>query len=129
MNRFSALSKSKCPNCHQGEIYQKKHLFSFGKINDDCESCGHKFDKEPGFFMGAMYVSYGLVIAECVAIFVLIQFFFTSFLDVRMVPIMLSVILLMSGFNYSFSRVVWMYLFTSKGASQTQFKKEGAVEH
>ncbi len=123
MNRFKALSKSKCPNCYQGEIYEKKRLFWFGKINENCKSCGHKFDKEPGFFMGAMYVSYGLVIAECVAVFVLIQFFFEQFLDARMVPIMLAVILVMSGFNYSFSRVLWIYMFTSKGSSLTQFKK------
>ncbi|NOQ75724.1 MAG: DUF983 domain-containing protein [Crocinitomix sp.] len=124
MNRFNAIIKSKCPNCYQGEIYSKKRLFWFGKINDNCESCGHKFDKEPGFFLGAMYVSYGLVIAECVAAFVIVQFFFESFLDARMVPIMLGVILVMSGFNYSFSRVIWMFLFTGKGRSLTQFKKE-----
>lgn len=123
MNRFKALAKSKCPNCHEGEIYEKKRLFWFGKIHESCPSCGHKFEKEPGFFMGAMYVSYGLAIAECVATFVLVQLFFEQFLDTRMVPIMLAVILVTSGFNYSFSRVLWMYMFTSKGSSLTQFKE------
>jgi uncharacterized protein (DUF983 family) len=129
MNRLIAIVKSKCPNCHKGEIYEKKRLFWFGKIHNNCEVCGHKFDKEPGFFLGAMYASYGLVVAECLVTYVLVQFFFEAFLDTRMVPIMLGVILIMSGFNYSFSRVVWMFLFTGKGKSRTQFKKDSVVNY
>ena len=28
-----------------------------------CPVCGHRFEREPGFFQGAMYVSYGIGIA------------------------------------------------------------------
>lgn len=29
-------------------------------MNPVCPVCGHRFEREPGFFQGAMYVSYGI---------------------------------------------------------------------
>jgi hypothetical protein len=29
-------------------------------MNTVCPVCGHRFEREPGFFQGAMYVSYGI---------------------------------------------------------------------
>ena len=31
-------------------------------MNDLCPVCGLKFDREPGYFLGAMYISYGLAL-------------------------------------------------------------------
>lgn len=124
MTRFSALWNYRCPNCEKGSIYQRKDRFWFGKMHDKCQICEHKFDKEPGFFFGAMYVSYGLNVAEGIATFIICQFFFASFFDRMMVPILLVVIILLSGFNYTLSRVIWIYFFTQKGQSLTQQAKK-----
>lgn len=32
-------------------------------MHDRCPSCGLLFNREPGYFLGAMYISYGLGIA------------------------------------------------------------------
>lgn len=32
-------------------------------MNERCPSCGLLFNREPGYFLGAMYVSYGLGLA------------------------------------------------------------------
>jgi hypothetical protein len=29
-------------------------------MNDECPVCGHRFEREPGYFLGAMYISYPL---------------------------------------------------------------------
>jgi len=29
-------------------------------MHDRCPSCGLRFNREPGYFLGAMYISYGL---------------------------------------------------------------------
>lgn len=34
------------------------------EMNATCPVCGHRFEREPGFFQGAMYVSYGLGIGR-----------------------------------------------------------------
>lgn len=124
MRRLGALISQKCPNCEEGSVYEKNTYFGFGKIRDNCPKCAHKFDREPGFFFGAMYVSYALTIAECVGTFIICQFFFDTFFSVWMVPILLGVILILSGFNYTYSRIIWMYLFTGKGKSHT-----ATIEH
>jgi hypothetical protein len=31
-------------------------------MNDSCPSCGLRFNREPGYFLGAMYISYGLAL-------------------------------------------------------------------
>jgi len=31
-------------------------------MNDTCPTCGLKFEREPGYFMGALYISYALAI-------------------------------------------------------------------
>ena len=30
------------------------------EMSATCPVCGHRFEREPGFFQGAMYVSYGI---------------------------------------------------------------------
>jgi hypothetical protein len=32
-------------------------------MKDRCPTCGLHFDREPGYFLGAMYISYGLGVA------------------------------------------------------------------
>ncbi|WP_243739403.1 hypothetical protein [Flavicella sediminum] len=80
-------------------------------MNKFCASCHHKFQKEPGFFVGAMYVSYALGIAEVLATFFVLGLFFEKTFDLRMLPIIATVIVLLTFFNVRFSRMIWMYLF------------------
>ncbi|WP_027418692.1 hypothetical protein [Crocinitomix catalasitica] len=120
MSRLISLVKGQCPNCENGDVFKSKLGFRYGKMNDSCSNCHHKFDKEPGFFLGAMYASYALGIAEAVGAFIIAQFFFTEVLNFWMIPIVLGTIIMFSGFNYNYSRVIWMYMFTKKGTSKSQ---------
>lgn len=37
-------------------------------MHDSCPECGLRFNREPGYFLGAMYVSYALALVLIVAI-------------------------------------------------------------
>lgn len=103
-----------CPHCHQGKIFKEKSIFfkfGFPKMNSHCSHCQYKFEKEPGFFFGAMYVSYGLTVAESIATYVIAQFFFDKAFDLRLIPIIGVVILAMASFNIRLSRLLWIYMF------------------
>ncbi len=117
MSRIGSLINYKCPSCEQGSIYKSRGFFRFGKMNKHCPSCNFKFEKEPGFFYGAMYVSYALTVAQIVGTFVICQFFFNDLFDARILPFMIGVIFIMSPINFKLSRVLWMYFFTRKNAS------------
>jgi uncharacterized protein (DUF983 family) len=50
-----ALLRQRCPRCCQGKIY----LAGF-RMNTRCPMCELLFDREPGYFLGALYISYGM---------------------------------------------------------------------
>jgi uncharacterized protein (DUF983 family) len=121
MASLVSILKCKCPNCSKGHVYKKHHFFSYAKMNESCEVCKYSFDKEPGFFYGAMYVSYGLTVAECVSVFVACGvLFFDNWFSYYLIPIMIAVVLLLSPVNYRLSRVVWIALFVKKSTNVSQ---------
>ncbi len=59
MNIFDSIFKYKCPKCRQGDLYKKPFRFSNPlDMNEQCDICGQKFEPEPGYYFGAMFVSY-----------------------------------------------------------------------
>lgn len=55
-----------CPRCHESKMFLNANPYKFenwDKMHSDCPTCGLHFEREPGFFQGAMYVSYGLGVA------------------------------------------------------------------
>ena len=64
----------KCPKCCVGDFYKDKNpynLKTFVDSSNNCPHCGESFEKEVGFYYGAMYVSYGLNVALGVGLFLL----------------------------------------------------------
>lgn len=51
---FRAI-RLRCPGCGQGKLF--RGLFT---MNDECPECGHPFQRESGFYLGAIYFNYGL---------------------------------------------------------------------
>lgn len=55
---LAGILTRRCSRCRQGPVFRSTWV-----MNDDCPTCGLDFDRgEPGYFTGAMYVSYALVI-------------------------------------------------------------------
>ncbi len=105
---------NKCPNCKEGHIYERKNIyfnFSKNKMNKTCDKCGFKFEKEPGYFFGAMYVSYALGVAEALITVIIGAYFYDTALTPKLLPWIIIVLMLMSSFNMRVSRIIWMYLF------------------
>lgn len=80
-------------------------------MNQYCPHCQYKFEKEPGYFFGAMYVNYGLTVAQGIATYLIAQQFFTELFDLRIIAIIGLVILSMAPFNIRLSRLLWIYMF------------------
>ncbi|MCI2228736.1 DUF983 domain-containing protein [Polaribacter sp. MSW13] len=107
--------KCKCPNCKNGKMYNQLGnllLFRVPKMNTHCNECNFKFEKEPGFFFGAMFVSYALISAEMIANIVLFKLIFDfSYISVAILAI--TTVILLSTFNLRVSRSIWVYMFYS----------------
>jgi hypothetical protein len=80
-------------------------------MHENCSICGTKFEKEPGFFFGAMFVSYGLGVAEALITYFICMPFFEETFDLRIIPIIGVVILSLTLVNIKLSRIIWIYMF------------------
>jgi uncharacterized protein (DUF983 family) len=108
------ILSNECPNCHKGKVFRDKSFFfslGFPKMNEHCSHCHTKFEKEPGYFFGAMFVNYALTVGEGLITFAIASQFFTERFDLRIIPIIGAVIIALCFFNIRFSRMIWMYLF------------------
>ncbi len=53
---FTRTCKNRCPRCGEGKVL--KDIFT---RQDACEVCNFKYDRENGFFLGGIPVSYALI--------------------------------------------------------------------
>ena len=63
------ILRQRCPSCRTGNIFRYSIFRGLPRMHERCPVCDLKFEREPGYFLGAMYVSYalGLVIIALIA--------------------------------------------------------------
>jgi len=60
----------KCPRCGAGPLYAKPF-----KMLGNCPGCGLKFEREQGYFVGAIYITYAATVGIAVPGFFLLDVF------------------------------------------------------
>src|ERR1700756_3044586 len=64
---FNAAWHCKCPKCRKGDMFGNGALGFFSqKMHTYCPYCHFQFEIEPGYFYVAMFVSYGMIVAEMI---------------------------------------------------------------
>lgn len=59
MNIISSIFKYKCPSCREGNLYVAPlDIKNPLNMHEHCAVCGQKTEPEPGFYYGAMFLSY-----------------------------------------------------------------------
>lgn len=109
-----SIVQHKCPRCLEGNIFPEKNPYILRKtaeMNMRCPECDLNLWPEPGFFYGAMYVSYAFTIAIGTAVFIL-HYLLHGKIDVIWFLIELSVALLLAApYTFRTSRVIWLNFF------------------
>ena len=104
--------RDKCPNCGKGHVFkQDTGFFQLPVMNDYCDHCQYHFDREPGYFIGAMYISYGLAVLQGIATFLICHFFFPSLSTAWQATLVILVMLLCGRKNYKLSRILYIHIF------------------
>ena len=73
-SKLNSILTGTCPRCQNESMYVKKNPFKLTtvlKMHEACSHCGLKYQLEPSFFFGAMYVSYGVNVAIGIATFII----------------------------------------------------------
>ena len=120
---YSALW-NKCPKCHQSNVFITNNPYNlkrFDKMNVTCDFCGVKFEKEPGFYQGAMYVSYALMVGWFVITWVFDTFITQGEIKYYLAFLIATTILFMP-LTFRISRLLWINFFIHYDKSK--IKKE-----
>lgn len=114
--RLIKILQCKCPNCSKGDIFQTSgniFLLRMPRMHVTCPNCGFRFEKETGFFFGAMFVSYALAAALMISTMALLW----GILDFHPLNVFITItvlILLTSTYNFMLARTIWIYIFFKK---------------
>ena len=114
-SKLYSILTGTCPKCQNESMYLDKNPLHFNKIlkmHENCSHCGLKYQIEPSFFYGAMYVSYGLNVAVGIAAFLISFVIFGSSLKVAFIAIIASLIVLFP-FVLRWSRNIYINMFVS----------------
>ena len=108
-----AAVNAKCPKCRRGDMFANgMYSFSSQKMNETCPHCGFRFEIEPGYFYVAMFVSYAFNVAQMVTLAVALYMLTGSRNPWIYVSVLLGSAVLLSPFNFRYSRVVLLYWLT-----------------
>lgn len=125
-SKLYSILLQKCPNCHEGKMFEHAVWSSkFAKMNDNCSHCGFDFKQEPSYYFGAMYVSYGIQVAIFVGIFLLLRYTIDPHPDVYIYSMIAATVLIIP-WNFRISRSAWINMFVSykQFGKQTSIKPE-----
>ena len=121
-SKLNSILTGSCPRCQNESMYVDKnplHLSKLLKMNEKCSHCDLKYQIEPSFFYGAMYVSYGLNVGLGVASFIISYVFLKANLKVAFLSILASNVILFP-FVLRWARNIYINIFVSY---DKQFKK------
>ncbi|MDR6563405.1 MULTISPECIES: DUF983 domain-containing protein [unclassified Arcicella] len=112
-SRIQAIIEAKCPQCREGKMFMYPfwQINKFDKMHDNCPVCNLRFEVEPGFWYGAMFISYGINVGFLALLGVAIFFIFND------PPILYYIIpitvlsLAAVPFNFRASRSIFIHLF------------------
>ena len=98
-----------CPRCRAGSIYSTSIFRIFPRMHERCPVCGLKFEREQGYFLGAMYFSYAIGIVAISLLGLLVWAFWRWDLPACVAAAFLLFLPATPVVTF-FSRVLWIYL-------------------
>jgi uncharacterized protein (DUF983 family) len=100
-----SIAWQRCPKCHEGPAFR-----SLLTMHEVCPVCGRVFEREPGYFVGAMYVSYALAIPVYLAVAGILGLLLRGWSDLAILALALPLFVPLAPILFRYSRVIWMHL-------------------
>jgi uncharacterized protein (DUF983 family) len=102
-----------CPRCHKGNVFKNNNPYSFNNgltMLDSCSECNLKYEREPGFFYGALYVSYAFMSGIFIIWFVA-DLLWIHMDSVKLAMVVMVSMLLLFPVVYRSARILWLNFF------------------
>ena len=104
--RLRAIVTQRCPVCLNGKMFAGRL-----RMHPTCPVCGHRFEREQGFFQGAMYVSWVLGVSYLAVLGVLAQLVLVPRIGIAWaVACVVAIHVTCIPLVFRYSRVIWAHL-------------------
>lgn len=113
-SKLSAILGGKCPRCRKGNMFQHGPLnyMHFADMHKDCPCCNLHYEVEPGFWQGAMYVTYSFSIAILITCFAIITINNPDTPFMVYVVVVTAIAVALAPLNFRYGRIIYMHLFS-----------------
>ena len=114
-SKLYSIFFNRCPRCQRGSFFAVNNPYNlkrFDQMNERCPCCGERFVREPGYYTGALYVSYAYYTALIVTCFIV----FEVFLDMDLTYFLIILVVLIIGLTpcvFRLARLTWINFFVS----------------
>lgn len=112
--KLYSIIKLKCPHCHEGDFFEGRNFYNFktpSKSHDVCLKCNRRLYIEPGFYYGAMYVSYGISVAHAISFWVAQMVLGIEVSYWGFIIFVGATLLAVTPFYYGMSKLIWANMF------------------
>lgn len=123
---LTSVLTTKCPRCREGQMFESSTAYStrFADMRKSCACCGQAFEPEPGFYYGAMYVSFGFNVAIFLAAFLLLSQLVEEVSMGLMIGVVAAAVVIFLPVIFRLSRAIWINIFVRyEGASSQILRK------
>jgi uncharacterized protein (DUF983 family) len=108
VSAWAGILHQLCPRCRTGGIFRGSIFRGFPQMNERCPVCGLKFEREQGYFLGAMAMSYGLAVVTISLLAVILWVVSRWSLEKIVIGSVLLFLPLVPALTFV-SRVLWIY--------------------
>jgi uncharacterized protein (DUF983 family) len=120
---WRALRRQLCPKCRKGPMFRGRLWRGSLAMHERCPVCGLKFERETGYFVGALYFSFLLSVPGCLLIFWLIWHWSGWSVDLAMVAAFLAY-LPAASVTMRWARVLWLHMDWHFDPDEPQLPRE-----
>lgn len=110
---IASVVRMKCPSCRKGRLFTSKNPYVFKnslKMPPRCPVCEQDFQIEPGFYIGALWTSFPIVIVTIAALSALLLIILKMQLEWFFVVLTL-ILLLLQPVIIRLGRSIWIHIF------------------
>lgn len=109
-----SLLSNRCPRCREGQLFEPAKLSqpsSWFAMHKTCSCCQQSFEPEPGFYFGAMFISYAFNTALFIAVWIAYSFLTEKVSILHLLLLMVIAAAIALPFFFRLSRSLWIHIF------------------
>jgi len=111
--KLYSILRLKCPRCHKGDLFLTRNAYNLKHMldmPDRCPVCNQDFRIEPGFYSGALWVSFPMVVILGIPLWILLFWFVDLSFDM-MFLLFGATIFGLQPVIMRYSRAIWINVF------------------